>query len=163
STGAVVPGARVTLLRIATNERRETVTNPSGGYSFPLIEIGEYSIKAEAQGFKPMEKTGVAVQLQQRARVNFELSVGDTREAVEEFKVQTSSYSAEYGQSSGAVVQIAMKGGTNQFHGTMFEFLRNDKLAAKDYFLNFQLPPGANPLPANRLRRNQFGVFLSGP
>jgi hypothetical protein len=56
-----------------------------------------------------------------------------------------------------------MKGGTNQFHGTMFEFLRNDKLAAKDYFLNFQLPPGATPLPANRLRRNQFGSFLSGP
>jgi hypothetical protein len=48
-----------------------------------LIEIGEYSIKAEAQGFKPMEKTGVAVQLQQRARVNFELSIGDTREAIE--------------------------------------------------------------------------------
>ena len=83
STGAVVPAARVTLVRVATNERRETLTNSSGGYSFPLIEIGEYSVKAEAQGFKPMEKTGVAVQLQQRARVNFELSIGDTRETIE--------------------------------------------------------------------------------
>ena len=52
STGAVVPAARVTLVRVATNERRETLTNTSGGYSFPLIEIGEYSVKAEATGIQ---------------------------------------------------------------------------------------------------------------
>ena len=84
-------------------------------------------------------------------------------DAIEEFKVQTSSYSAEYGQQSGAQVQIAMKSGTNRFPASLFEFLRNDKLAAKDYFLNFQLPAGARPGEKNRLRRNQFGSFVSGP
>src|SRR5262245_32601574 len=69
SSGAVVVGAKVSLLRVATGERRETETNSSGGYSFPLIEIGEYSVTAAAPGFKPIQKTGITLQLQQRARV----------------------------------------------------------------------------------------------
>src|ERR1700730_13481814 len=76
SSGAVVPGAKVRLLRVTTGERRETATDSSGGYSFPLIEIGEYTVTAEAPGFKPLEKTRVTLQLQQRARVKLELSVG---------------------------------------------------------------------------------------
>ena len=84
-------------------------------------------------------------------------------EAIEEFKVQTSSYSAEYGQGSGAIVEISMKSGTNRLHGTMFEFLRNDQLDAEDYFLNFGRPAGAGRLHKNRLRRNQFGAVISGP
>ncbi len=84
-------------------------------------------------------------------------------DAIEEFKVQTSSYSAEYGQNNGAIVQIVLKSGTNQLHGTLFEFLRNDKLAATDYFLNFQVPAGAKLAEKNRLRRNQYGVFVGGP
>ena len=84
-------------------------------------------------------------------------------DAIEEFRVQTSSYSAEYGQNNGAIVQIALKSGTNRFRGTVYEFLRNDKFAAKDYFLNFQQPPGSREAPKNVLRRNQFGAFVSGP
>ncbi|HZT28853.1 MAG TPA: TonB-dependent receptor [Bryobacteraceae bacterium] len=84
-------------------------------------------------------------------------------DAVEEFKVQTSSYSAEFGQGSGAQVQITMKAGSNDLHGTLFEFLRNDKLDATNYFLNFQAPPTATLLPKDRLRQNQFGAVLSGP
>lgn len=84
-------------------------------------------------------------------------------DAIEEFKVQTSSYSAEYGQNNGAIVQIAMKSGTNRLRGTIYEFLRNDKFAAEDYFLNFQLPPGSPRRPKNVLRRNQFGAFFGGP
>jgi len=267
ASGAVIPNARITLLRTATGERRTTATASTGDYSFPLIEIGEYTVTAEATGFTTQEKTGITVQLQQKARINFALVVGTTREtievmgtaiqlksedaavgqvidnkrvvdlpingrnisglavltpgitfgdqrsgvdgqggqipgrmvavyssgqrsvgmqvtldgvnvtgsqdnmvaftpsidAVEEFKVASSSYSAEYGQSTGAVVQIAMKSGTNHLHGTAYEFLRNDKLAAKDYFLNFQVPAGTRLLPPNALRRNQFGIFLSGP
>ena len=67
-------------------------------------------------------------------------------DAIEEVKVQTGSYSAEYGQNNGANVQIALKSGGNEFHGAFFEFLRNDKLDARDYFLNFQLPAGARLL-----------------
>ena len=64
-------------------------------------------------------------------------------DAVEEFKVLTSSYSAEFGQGAGAHIQMTMKGGTNQLRGTMFNFLRNEKLDAENYFLNFELPAGA--------------------
>src|SRR5262249_33780516 len=57
-------------------------------------------------------------------------------DALEEFKVQTSTYSAEFGRSSGGVVNIQIKSGTNAFHGSAFEFLRNDKLDANDFFNN---------------------------
>jgi outer membrane receptor protein involved in Fe transport len=84
-------------------------------------------------------------------------------DAIEEVKVQTGSYSAEYGQNNGANVQIALKSGTNEFHGTFYEFLRNDNLDARDYFLNFQVPPGTPLRDKNALRRNQFGTWLAGP
>jgi hypothetical protein len=84
-------------------------------------------------------------------------------DAVEEFKVQTASYSAEYGQGAGAHIQVSIKSGTNQLRGTIFEFLRNDKLDAENYFLNFERPAGAPRLEKDRLRRNQFGAFIGGP
>ena len=78
-------------------------------------------------------------------------------DAVQEFKVQTSSYSAEYGRAAGAVVNVALKNGSNQLHGALFEFLRNDKLDANGFFPNFF---------ANRrlpLRQNVFGASVGGP
>lgn len=266
-TGALVPGAKVTLLRTSTGQQREAATSPEGNYSFPLIDIGEYTVTVEASGFKTQQKSGLQVQLNQKVRVDFLMEVGATTErievsatgvtlrtedqavgqvidnkrvvelplngrnvaglavlipgvqfgirmgmggtggfpipgngvaisangqrevnqqvtldgviateprvntaafspsidALEEFKVLTSSYSAEYGQNSGAIMQMVVKGGTNSFRATFWEFLRNDKLAAADYFLNFQIAPGARPAEKNRLRRNQFGTFVSGP
>jgi hypothetical protein len=84
-------------------------------------------------------------------------------DAVEEFKVQTGSYSAEFGQSSGGRVEVSMKGGTNQLHATVWEFLRNNAFDAETYFLNFQRPISAGRLKKDALRRNQFGGFFSGP
>lgn len=78
-------------------------------------------------------------------------------DAVQEFKVQTSSYSAEYGRAAGAVVNVALKNGTNQIHGALFEFLRNDKLDANGFFPNFF---GNRRLP---LRQNVFGASAGGP
>src|SRR5205085_12134255 len=77
-------------------------------------------------------------------------------EAIEEFKIQSAVYSAEFGMNSGAQANLAIKSGTNQFHGTAFEFLRNDLIDARGFFL-------APSQPKNKLRRNQFGGVFSGP
>ena len=82
-SGAMIPNAPVKLLRVATGQIRETTTSGAGSYSFPLIEIGEYTVTVQAPGFRTQEKKGIVVQLQQKARVDFELAVGETSERVE--------------------------------------------------------------------------------
>src|SRR5215475_8042041 len=77
-------------------------------------------------------------------------------DAIEEFKVQTGNYSAEYGGNAGTNVNIQIKSGTRQFHGSAFEFFRNEALDARNYF-------APSPQPKNKLRQNQFGATLGGP
>lgn len=77
-------------------------------------------------------------------------------DAVEEFKVQTNNYSAEFGRSGGAVVNVSMRSGTNALHGTVWEFNRNDALNAVGFF-----KPAGGIKPV--LNRNQFGFTLGGP
>src|SRR6267142_6232034 len=79
-------------------------------------------------------------------------------DAIEEFKVQTTGFSAEFGRSGAAVLNATIKSGTNQFHGTAWEFFRNDKLDAADYFERV-----GNTTKKGELRLNQFGVSLGGP
>jgi hypothetical protein len=78
-------------------------------------------------------------------------------DAIQEFKVQTSLYDAGYGRGAGANVEVVTKSGTNQWHGAAFEFLRNDKLNANDFFLN------RNDQPRAVMKQNQFGGSLGGP
>jgi hypothetical protein len=75
-------------------------------------------------------------------------------DAVAEFSVLTSNYSAEYGRTSGGVINAITKSGTNSFHGGIFEFLRNSALDARNFFDGSAIPP---------FRRNQFGGFAGGP
>ncbi len=91
------------------------------------------------------------------------LTLTPSLDAIEEFKVQTAAYSAEYGFSGGAQVQMVMKSGTNQFHGAAYEFLRNSAMDAENYFLNFELAATEQRKKKNAFRRNQFGLFTSGP
>lgn len=77
-------------------------------------------------------------------------------DALEEFKVQTSTYSAEFGRSSGGVVNLQIKSGSNEFHGSLFEFVRNDKFDANDLFNN----KFGRPRP--KFRQNQFGGTFGG-
>lgn len=77
-------------------------------------------------------------------------------EAVREFKIQTNLYSADIGRSSGAVVDVITKSGTNSFHGSAFEFLRNSAMDARNFF-----SPKGTAFPSFRL--NQFGFSLGGP
>jgi len=87
-------------------------------------------------------------------------------DAIQEFKVQSSDYSAEYGRASGAQINVVLKSGTNAFHGTLFEYFRNRSMDAKNYFdfpsCNATTVPGeCGDIPA--LQRNQFGGTLGGP
>lgn len=77
-------------------------------------------------------------------------------DALEEFKILTNSFSAEYGRTGGGVILATIKGGTNSVHGVVFEFLRNDKLNARNFFA-----PPTQQKPV--LRQNQFGGALGGP
>jgi hypothetical protein len=79
--------------------------------------------------------------------------VNPNPDVIQEFKVLTNSFSAEYGETSGAVMQSTTKSGTNEIHGTLFEFLRNDKLNAGNYYTH------TRPI----VRRNQYGGTVGGP
>ena len=82
-------------------------------------------------------------------------AVAISTEAIQEFKVQASTYSAEFGRSPGAQINVATKAGTNDFHGVLYEYLRNADLDAKNFFDR----PG--PIPG--FKRNQFGASAGGP
>src|SRR5438067_5318785 len=259
-SGAIVPGASVTATNSATNALRSTVTNESGIYSFPALVPGIYSLKVELPGFQPVVRSNIELQVQQTARVDFTLSVGQTAQTVEvsdfaqllttesatvgtvipektivdlplngrnflqlvslspnvsygftapgqaagrqggtranqnisisgmrgtwnyytldgvantdpdfnlyiqlpsvdalqEFKVQSGIYPAEFGREAGQI-NVSTKPGGNTYHGTVYEFLRNDALDARDYDF-------AGTTPAkNPYRQNQYGFTLGGP
>ncbi len=78
-------------------------------------------------------------------------------DAIAEFKVETANYSAEFGRAAGAVVNATVKSGTNELHGDAWEFLRNDKLDAADFFNNVA------GLGKGEFRQNQFGFTAGGP
>ena len=271
SSGSVISGAKITLLNIRTGVKAETTSTSSGDYTFPLINIGDYTVSAEISGFKSASRNGVLVQINEKVRVDFKMEVGQVNEriqvtaeiaqlktdeaslgnvveqrrlvelpvngrnvgnlavlqpgvmfgsrggldgqtgggggipipgqtiaivangqretnqhatldgvvatearvntvpfspspeAMEEVKVLTGSYSAEYGFNSGAQLIMVMRSGSNELHGSAYEFLRNDKLDAENYFQNYFTPAGAARLPKPALRQNQFGGVISGP
>jgi hypothetical protein len=259
-TGAVAPNATVTAINPATNVSRATTTNGAGVYSFPGLVPGVYQVKVEAAGFETSIRNNVELQVQQTARLDFTLIVGQATQtvqvsaagellatenatigtvieeqrivelplngrnffslvalspgvtygfipaaqaagrlggtrstltmsisgaratwsnytldgitntdvdfnlyillpsvdALQEFKVQSGIYPAEFGREAGQV-NVSTRSGTNNFHGTVFDFLRNDKLDAKPYdFLNTHLAKSA-------FRQNQYGFTLGGP
>jgi hypothetical protein len=82
-------------------------------------------------------------------------------DAIQEFNLE-SQFGAEYGRNSGSVVNIITKSGTNKLHGTLFEFLRNDAMDARNYF-NRVVDLSGNPVPKTAFRNNQFGGSLGGP
>src|SRR5215472_3022546 len=259
-SGAVAPGASITATNTDTNVARTTVTNAAGVYSFPALVPGPYQVKVEAPGFQPVVRTNIELQVQQTARVDFTLTVGQTTQTIEvsgavqllttegatvgtvidekrivdlplngrdflqlvalspnvtygfqapnqavgrqggtrafeniaisgmrgtwnnytldgvantdpnfnlyiqlpsvdalqEFKVQTGIYPAEFGREA-SQINVSTKPGTNDYHGTVFEFLRNSDLDARPYdFI------GTNPAKA-AFRWNQYGFTLGGP
>lgn len=81
-------------------------------------------------------------------------------DAMQEFRIQTSTFAPEFGRTPGAQISIVTRSGTNQFHGTAFDYLRNDALDANNWFNGFNENP---PLPKAEERQNDFGGTFSGP
>jgi hypothetical protein len=84
-------------------------------------------------------------------------------DSIAEFRVSTSNYSAEFGKSGGAQIEVVTKSGTKDFHGDLFEFIRNDKFDANDWFINRTIEPNGGSAPQTPLKRNNFGFTLGGP
>lgn len=254
-TGALIPGASVTVTNAASGVTLKTKTNNDGEYAVPFLQPGQYNILVEREGFQSVRRTAVALEVDQEAGIDFTLQPGgasqtvevtteaplletqsaamgqsvDTKtvitmplngrdytqlvtlaagaakntysragngftlngsqsfqntmlingidnnnyimgadsanmnaitpsvDAIQEFKVETSNYSAEYGRSAGGVVSVSIKSGTNAFHGDVYEFLRNTVLDADDFFAK-QAGQARTPL-----HRNQFGGVVGGP
>lgn len=100
---------------------------------------------------------------QDDADLNNNLSLNPPLESIQEFQVLSGTYSAEYGNSAGGIVTVKMKSGTNQFHGSAFEFVRNSALDANGFFNNQVPPTSGDKAPRAPLTRNQYGGSLGGP
>ena len=93
----------------------------------------------------------------QRARLEWTSLTPVSLDALEEFRILTSTFAPEYGRTPGAQISVVTRSGTNTFHGTAFEYFRNDKLDANDWFAN------RSALARPELRQNDFGGVLGGP
>lgn len=132
-----------------------SVVPPQGAFSSaPIRGLGSFSITTAGNREETINYVvnGITLNNLTNSSITFQPSIG----AIHEFKVDNSTLSAEYGQSSGAVVNIATRSGANEFHGELFEFFRNDALDARNFF-TFT----ANEPPP--FKRNQFGGQFGGP
>ncbi len=250
-SGAIIPGATITITSEATGVSTNVKTNADGLYTVPALLPGFYSLKAEASGFKALVNAHIELTVGYTQRVDFKLELGqmtqtvtvegqaplvDTEsnrlselitasqvqnlplngrnvfqminlapgainttglitepgsrglttsvvngarvnmnnyildgisdkglsggsntqpsvDTVQEFRVDTEALSAEYGSTVGAVTTVVLKSGSNQFHGTAYEFLRNDKLDSREFYEGDR----------GEFRMNQFGGTLGGP
>jgi hypothetical protein len=252
-TGAVVPGATVTIRNTGTDLTRVVVTDAEGRYREPQLPVGVYEVRAELAGFTTQVRQNVQLTVGSELVINFALELGSVQESVtvtgesplvqtssaevgalvdqrmiqqlplnardiqqlailqpgvqsqaaynglyganisvrgsrpeqnryllngidagtafgtapvsaanimmgveglQEFKVLTSDYSAAYGIKQGGVINMVTKSGTNELRASAYEFLRDDKFDAKNYFDRGDIPP---------FSRHQFGASLGGP
>jgi Carboxypeptidase regulatory-like domain len=258
-SGAVIPGASVTLTNVGKGFSSSTTTGASGAYTIRSLQPGDYGLRVEAKGFKTYVQQDITLAVAQSASVNVTMELGSpvqtvsvtgaspvlatqdavtgqevnrtfindlpligrgvfdlaflspgvnptaggafsgsqndnnfvsngarnmsadvlvdgvtvtshsddsqqreveyvpSIDAVQEFKVQQNNFSADTGFSGSTVLNVVMRSGTNQFHGTVYEFVRNQKFDANNWFNNsagIDIPP---------LRYNDFGFVVGGP
>ncbi len=84
-------------------------------------------------------------------------------DTIAEFRISTSNYGADLGKHAGATIEVATKAGTKQFHGDVFEYVRNDHLDANDWFVNRQINPPGGHAPKRPLKWNDYGYTFGGP
>jgi len=271
TSGAVVPGASVTITNTATGVTTRTETNNEGLYFFPYVQPGVYDLTASRPGFQTVKKPGMTVNVTEHVQVSFDLKVGNVGQtvevtgeapllhtadattgqtidrmfvndlpllnrtaldlaflapgiaqapnstygtttqtsttsyqgannfvsngsrnqtsdtlidgvtagqvqasglwlqsaytpsvdAVQEFKVQQTNFSAEYGFTGSTIVNLITRSGANGFHGSAYDFLRNNVLDSQNFFNNQSTVPSVHDLP--HLERNVFGGTFGGP
>jgi hypothetical protein len=260
STDAVIPDVAVNMISISTGISRKTSTNDLGYYTIPLLQPGSYRMVVQKQGFRSISRAPIQLSVDQIARIDLRLEVGEVTETVDvseatpllepetsslgeviggrkvldlplngrnplslvalvpgvvpqgqsgqaaaatpnfngwgnyqisgalanasemmwdgaplnggrvntvrivptgdsihEFKVQSNNFSAEFGRTAGGIVSLSTRSGTNEFHGTAYEFLRNKVLNANTFFNN------ARGVDTPAFTQNQFGVTAGGP
>ncbi len=161
TTGRVITGRALTELPLATRNFTQLFALTAG----TNVDLPDHS----AAGLNTLD---ISVNGLNRYNNNFQLNGIDTNgiginnafsypvpapDALQEFKVQTSLYDASYGRSAGGQIVVVTRSGTNEFHGSLYHFLRNDKLNANNFFFN------STGTPRPKFIRNQFGFTLGGP
>ena len=132
-----------------------SVTPPQNGFlTAPLRGQGSFAFNTAGNREDTVNFMINGVNLNDPAQnqITFQPSIN----TVSEFKVDNSTFSAEYGRNSGAIVNIATRSGANDFHGEAFEFFRDDRSDSRNAF-------NQPPVPQSPFRRNQFGANLGGP
>ena len=129
----------------------------NGGIGEGFESIGRFTVNGGRDSSNAIMMDGVPVTMNSNTNNMNANSAVPSVEGVEEFRIQTNSYSAEYGRSGGGVLTIATKSGTNTLHGSMFEFFRNSKLDANNWFAN------ESGRQLGSFQRNEFGASLGGP
>src|SRR6185503_13509552 len=143
-------------------EQKKVVSLPLDGRNFvplialsPGVNLPPGNLLPRINGSRPRVSEyiydGISVLQPEPGQVAFYPAV----DAIEEFRVETNSPSAEYGRSNGGVIMVNQKSGSNSLHGTLFEFFRNEALNARNLFAT----TGSKP----RFRHNQYGFILGGP
>ena len=138
-----------------------TVTPPQNGFlTAPLRGQGSFAFNTAGnrEDTTNFMLNGINLNDMSNNQITFQPSIN----TVAEFKVDNSTFSAEYGRNSGSIVNIATRTGTNQFHGEMFEYVRNNVFDARNLF-NFATTTTGVANPQDQFRRNNFGASVGGP
>jgi hypothetical protein len=172
--GSVVTAQTVTALPLSTRNYTNLLAMSAGANAdvTNASTLGKASTAIASNGGDITQNT----YLQDGVSVNNWLSVNTTQEGtrygafgipnpdtIQEFKIQTSTYDAGYGRDPGANVNIITKSGTNDFHGSAFEFFRNTALNANDFFRNATVGSPGNDGSKQVLNQNQYGGVFGGP
>src|SRR3954471_10401618 len=137
-------------------------TSPqNAGLSAPLRGQGAFSFMSAGnrETSVNMMVNGINLNDLSNSQVTFQPSIN----TVSEFKVDNSTFSAEYGRNSGAIVNVATRSGSNQLHGEAFDFYRDDRFDSRNYFNPASLDTVGNETPQSLFNRKQFGFNLGGP
>lgn len=138
---------------VQVNPRSQGAVASTGDNSAPLFVLSDISINGGRYRTNEYMLDGVSIMLPE----NNNFAISPSPDGTQEFKVMTNSYGPQFGRSGGGVINVITRGGSNQFHGTLYEFFRNDRLKANNFFAN------ARNQKRGIFHFNQFGAAVGGP